>query len=360
MPKKSEPKNIAVIRTDRIGEVLLSTVFVNAINSVYPKAGIFFVTSEYARPLVEDMGGVKEVLTFDTPGRRGWIRKACRLAGELRRRKIDAAVVLNPHKSLHLACFLAGIPVRAGYDRKWGFLLNRRIRDERDKGLKHECEYSMDLANAIGIECSAPKVSLNITGASVEKTGRVLREKGKIDDRLLVAVHPGSSNPAKMWPHSRYAELIRKINDETGCDVVLLGSGSEKHLTEEIARESGGKTIDLAGELDLKELAAVLKHADLFIGNDAGPMHMAAAVGTSVIALFGRNIPGVGPKRWGPWGEGHIVFHETPGCEPCLDSGCKKDYRCLSNITVDQVFAAVKEKLKNIEGETRVPPHEHF
>jgi len=348
MPKKSEPGKIAVIRTDRIGEVLLSTVLVNAIKRVYPKARILFVTSAYARPLVEDMDAVEEVLTFDTPGQKGWVRKACRLAGELRRRKIDAAVVLNPHKSLHLACFLAGISVRAGYDRKWGFLLNRRIRDERDRGLKHECEYSMDLARAIGIECPAPEVSLRITDAAAGSAGRILREKGEVTGRPVVAVHPGSSNPAKMWPHSRYAELIRRIKDETGCDVVLLGSGREISLTEKISRESGVRTMDLAGALDLKELAAVLKRADLFVGNDAGPMHMAAAVGTPVIAVFGRNIPGVGPKRWGPWGGGHVVFHETPGCEPCMDEACPRDYRCLWDVTVDQVFEAVKEKLNEV------------
>jgi lipopolysaccharide heptosyltransferase II len=345
MSKKSDPGKIAVIRTDRIGEVLLSTVLVPAIKLVYPEAEIFFVTSEYARPLVEDMELVKEVLTFNTPYKKGWVREAGRLAGDLRRRRIDTAIVLNPHKALHLACFLAGIPVRAGYDRKWGFLLNRRIRDERDKGLKHECEYAMDLSRAIGIDWSVPEVRLGVNEAAGERAARLLADKMDGAGHALVAVHPGSSNISKIWPRERYAELIRRIKDESVAEVVLLGGAGEKRLTEEIARESGVRTVDLAGELDLKELAAVLARVDIFVGNDAGPMHMAAAVGTPVVAIFGRNIPGVGPKRWGPWGEGHVVFHETPGCEPCLDSGCNKDHRCLKNITVDQVFEAVKEKL---------------
>ena len=158
----------------------------------------------------------------------------------------------------------------------------------------------------------------------------------------LIAVHPGSSNPAKMWPADMYAGLIKRVKMELGCEIAVLGSEEEKLIAESVIGAAGIKAHDLTGKFDLKELAAFIGKCGLFIGNDTGPMHMAAALGIPVIAIFGRNIPGVSPRRWGPWGENNVVFHENPGCDPCYDSKCPYDYKCLSAITVDAVFEAVK------------------
>ena len=349
MLKKTDPKNIVILRTDRIGEVLLSTAAVTALRRRYPECKITFVTSEYSRPLVEGRTDIKEVITVDTFTKDGWVSKAIVLASILRREKFDVAVVLNPHKMLHLACFLAGVPHRIGYDRKWGFLLTDKITDERDKGEKHEVEYTMDLLRLLGVTAPAPKVSLHVGVASDDAVDDILYSKGARPGRSLVVVHPGSSNPAKIWPGERYSELIRRIKTEMDVDVAVLGGRSEKDLAEKIIKEAAVDVLSLVAELDLKELGAILKRSDLFIGNDAGPMHMASALHTPVIAIFGRNIPGVSPRRWRPWGEGNVVFHETPGCDPCHDTTCPYDYKCLKSITVDAVFSEVKRIVeKNI------------
>ncbi|MFH1877535.1 MAG: lipopolysaccharide heptosyltransferase II [Candidatus Omnitrophota bacterium] len=337
-------RKIIVFRTDRIGEVLLSTVAVDALKRKYPEAAVTFATSGYSRPIVENRRDLAEILTIDVRGGASWMMEAVRLGVLLRKKRFDMALVLNPHKVLHLACFLAGIPERVGYDRKWGALLTKKMPDLKEKGEKHEIEYTKDLLEFAGIECGELSPRLPLSAEAEKNVSAMIRKEG-LDSAPLVAIHPGSSNPAKIWPCERYTELASRIKTETGCNVVILGSREEKPIGEKITRGSEGASVDLTGRLDLSELAALLNRAVLFVGNDNGPMHMAAALGVKVIAIFGRNIPGASPRRWRPWGGKHIVFHENPACRPCYDPGCPYDHRCFKAVSASAVFSAVKDML---------------
>jgi heptosyltransferase-2 len=330
MLEKNNPKKIVIMRTDRIGEVLLSTIAVDAVRKQYPVSSVTFVTSAYSKPLIEGRDDLDEVITADTKSKKKWIVKAVQLASVLRKRKFDLAIILNPHKMLHLAVFLAGIPCRAGYSRKWGFLLNRKIRDERGEGKKHEVEYTMDLLRSLGIEEMEPVLHLPVEERAEGSITKIFSKKGIDPDKPVIAIHPGSSNPVKIWSSDSYAELVRKVKTELNCNVVILGTADERILSEDIIKKANRGAINLVGDLDLKELAALLARSALFIGNDTGPMHMAAALGVPVIAIFRQEAPGAGPTRWRPWGEGHVVFHESPGEE----------------VAVGKVFEAVKKIMK--------------
>jgi len=343
---KNGKKRFVIMRTDRIGEVLLSTVAVDCIKDIYPRARITFVTSEYSRPVVEGCPGIEEIITVDIMEKKGWLKESLSLARALKEREFEAAIVLNPHKALHLACFLAGIPKRAGYDRKWGFLLNRAIKDDRAKGDKHEIQYTLDLLRVIGIDAVPRGPRLAIEKQAAEKVDELLSRIGIDLTRPLVAVHPGSSNPAKMWPEEMYAELIKRLKNGPDPVVAVIGSGEERALASRIIEASGGAALDLAGKFDIKELVAFLGKASLFIGNDAGPMHLAAAVNVPVIAIFGRKVPGVSPRRWGPWGRKNIVLHVDPGCEPCFDQNCPYARKCLREVKVDDVFGTAVKVLE--------------
>ncbi len=350
MKKNSDPQRVVVLRTDRIGEVLLSTVVIDAIKKRYPRAEVSFVTSAYSRPLVEGRDDVRETMTFDTLRKGAILRRAFDLAAVLARKKFDTALILNPHKSLNLACFLAGIPKRVGYDRKWAFLLTDKLEDKRNQGLKHELEYAMDLLRLIGIEGEIPSPRLVVKAPDEAYVAGLLTGKGVRKDKPVAVIHPGSSNRAKIWPMERYAELAKRIKFELSASVCIIGGKEERALAERIIKLSGSDAVNLAGELNLGQLAAFIKRAALFIGNDAGPMHIAAALGVKVIAIFGRNIPGAGPVRWRPWGNGHVVFHENPGCEPCGDRACPFDYKCLKAVTVEAVYNAAKNILAGTKG----------
>ncbi len=336
MHKKADPSNIAIIRTDRIGEVLLSAMAVDAVKKTFPEANVFFVTSEYSKVLVEGRDDIKEVFTMDTSGKKNIFSKAIKLGRFLRDKNVDLTIVLNPHKALHLGCFLGGVPVRAGFDRKWGFFLNRKIKDLRDGALKHEIRYTCDLLEELDIKVSDPEPRLSRVGLEDDE-----KEGLGVDNTPSIAVHPGSSNLLKIWPKEKYADLISRISEELGVKVLLLGAENERPLTDEIESSSEGDIVNLSGKVNLKYLIRILEEVKIFVGNDSGPMHMAAASGCSVVAIFRDTGYGGSPVRWRPWGDGHVVFHETD--LPLEIPEC--DYRPLKEVTVDDVFNAVREKL---------------
>lgn len=339
---KNFPAKIVIMRTDRIGEVLLSTVLIDGIKKLYPRAKISFVTSMYSKDILSGRDDIAEIIIADIRKNSNWLLQAVKLAVVFKKRRFDYSIVLNANKILHLATFLAGIPVRIGYNRKWSVFLNKTIEDEREKGRKHEAEYAMDFARLLGLKnFEQPSPRLVCANASREKVKELLFKKGADLSQKLIVIHPASSNPAKMWEKTRYAELIKKLKSHSKWEIIVVGTREERSLAEEIIRAADENGFNVCGELNLKELAALLKRANVFVGNDSGPMHMAAALDVPVIAIFGRNIPGVGPKRWGPYGKIHKVFHMDVGCRKCYDRECPFGYKCLSAVTVDEVFAAV-------------------
>ncbi|MFH1837588.1 MAG: lipopolysaccharide heptosyltransferase II [Candidatus Omnitrophota bacterium] len=334
------------MRTDRLGEVLLSTVAVDAVKEKYPACGISFVTSAYSRPLLEGRETIERIIETDTFEKKRVFLKAFRLSRVLRKYRFDTAIVLNPHKMLHLACFFAGIPRRIGYARKWGSLLTKTIQDKRDEGLKHEIEYTYDLLDIIGAGGNITGPVLPVAEKEETALNDILSKKGIQDKEPFLVIHPGSSNPAKIWPKEKYKDLIRRIRTELNIKVSILGERKEKAFIDDILIGSDAGVISLAGVLDLRLVAALLKRCSLFIGNDTGPMHIAAATGTPVIAVFRKDAPSTNPVRWRPWGDNHVVFHESGECRAANGS---IGHRCMKDVTVDAVFEAVREMVETID-----------
>lgn len=342
-----EIRNIVILRTDRIGEVLLSTPVIEVLEIRFPKAKISFVTSSYAEGVVSNRDDLDEILIFSTVGTKVSVRKALSLSRKLRSRNFDLAVVLNPHKALHVAVFLAGIPYRIGFDRKWGVLLSHKIEDRRDEGRMHEVNYNLALLQTLGIRQKDIAPTMNVSAEDRDYLESVIARFNIDWDNKIVAIHTGTSNPAKQWPVENFTELIRRLISSANLNIVLVGDKGERVMCEKIISEVGrSRVFNLAGLLTVRQLAALFKWADLMITNDNGPMHIAAAVDKKVIAIFGRNIPGVSPTRWAPYGKGHIIFHKDPGCSPCYDKNCPYSFKCLNNITPDEVFEATQKILK--------------
>ena len=258
------------------------------------------------KELVEDNSNLKEVIEYKED--RGF-RGALRLKNILKEKKFDMAVMVNPKKELHLAAFLAGIPIRIGFDRKWGFLLTHKIKDVKYLAEKHEVEYNLDLVRALGIEPSNKKPVLAVK----ELRGTVpydwKESRRDVDSPSLIAIHPYTSNSKKQWPKKYFIELTDLLNG-AGYNVVIIGGPGEAGSCEGFASTIKNKSIDLTGKLTLKELAALLTKCKFLVSSDSGPVHIAAAAGTHVVAIFGTADPGSNPRRWGPYGEGHIVIQK--------------------------------------------------
>jgi ADP-heptose:LPS heptosyltransferase len=304
-------KNIVVLRTDRIGEVLLATPVIYALKKKFPNANIAFVTSDYARDIIADRMDISNVVVFDTIEKRPVFKAGISLAKTLKRLSCDMAIVLNPHKSLHLAVFLAGIKYRVGFDRKWGFLLNIKTKDLRDNALMHEADYNLELLRLVDIYEKAIPAFMPVLSQSSYRISGLLADKGITGSKKIVAIHPGTSNPDKLYPADSFREIIRGLIKTNMVDIIITGSKDDKALCEKIKSGLGNGVYDFSGLLNLKELAALLKASDIFITNDNGPMHIADAVGTKVLALFNKDAIGSNPTRWAPRAAGHIVLFDS-------------------------------------------------
>jgi len=312
-------KKIAIIRTDRIGEVLLATPLVKALKSNFPNADISFVTSLYAKPIISGNEDLSKVIIFDTDIKRSVFLSAIALAGRLRKSSFDMAIILNPHKALHLATFFSGIRCRVGYDRKWPFLLTHKVKDEKAECRMHEVEYNLDLLKAIGISEKPVAPYISPDPKSSIYISSLFEKLGIVKNKRVVAIHPGSSNPSKRWPTESFRSLARTLSDNKDVALLLIGDKSEISLCNSVSKDSGDRIYNIAGQIGIKELTALLERIDLLITNDNGPMHIAAAVGTKVVAIFQSAAVGSNPTRWGPYGEGHLVLQD-PSVEDLIES----------------------------------------
>jgi len=340
-------KRILIVRTDRIGDVLLSTPVIKALRNVYPSSYIAMMVSPYSREIVEGNPYLDETIIYDKDNvQKSWL-KSVAFAFRLREKKFDLAVILHPTNRVHLVTFFAGIARRIGYDRKMGFLLTDRIKHTKQQGLKHEKDYCLDLLKLLNVEAKEAMIFMPINAESERLVQQMLRESGINSGDKLLAIHPGASCPSKIWPAERFARVADQIASEYGMKILIVAGTKDAELAQKVAAQTKSPLINLAGKTSVSQLASILKRCRLFISNDSGPVHISSAVGTPVISIFGRNQKGLSPSRWGPTGKKDKFLHKDIGCVTCLAHLCNKDFACIKAITAEEVLQAAKSILDN-------------
>ncbi len=334
-------KNILVVRLDRMGDVVLSTPALAALRNAYPEARITFMVRPYVKDIADGNPSVNEVIIYD---------KAMGLLGDigfinrLRGKKFDLAVVLHPTFRTNWIMFLSGIPRRLGFDRarKMGVLLTDRIPDKKHLGLKHEIDYTLDILRYVGVKASDRKMHVPVSADGQKRAREALSNGGISDSDKVVVMNPGASCPSKRWPAKRFAEAADMLIKRRGVKVVIISGESDKRIGENVASSMKEKCLDLSGKTTVGDIAGILKRSKLFISNDSGPVHVACAVGTPVVAIFGRSDRGLSPRRWGPSNKGDVVIHKDVGCLECLAHNCVIGFKCLEAITVDEVVKSAE------------------
>jgi len=327
-------KNILVTRTDRIGDVILSLPVAGAIKDAIPSARVTFLVGDMPVPVVRMCPWVDDIIVT------GSCTGSDATLDEITSRHFDAVVCLYPRSELARLLLRAKIPVRVGTARRfYSYRFNRRINISRKKGGRHERDFNLALLK--GLQIPDPKVPdpVCIPSHEARASARItLGELGIEPGNAFAVVHPGCGGSARNWTPERYRELCRRLHD-AGVAIVLSGSEIEKELVDHIKDGIGNRIYSVAGSTGLDVLAAVLQESRVFIGPSTGPMHLAAAVGTPVVALFGP-VRTTGADRWGPLGEGHKVF--APAVETCrcpVDACRLGD--CMALIDPGEVAAAV-------------------
>ncbi len=342
------PHNLKILisRLDRIGDVVLSLPAVSAVRKRFPNATISLVVRPSVAPLIEGHPDIDEVIPYryEKGGRHAGLQGGRRFLREIVSRRFDVALILHPSTRAMLVPFLAGIPYRVGLDAGPSFLLTRRTPDRRREGLKHESDYALDVVRAFDVEPRERVLpSLPVHADEDADVTELLLAAGVSGREGIIAVHPGASCPSKRWPVERFAELAKRIADATGCRIAVIGGRGEKALGERLTGLIGSSAVDLTDRLDLRHLAAFLKRCETLVSNDSGPVHVAAAVGTRVLVIFGRSQPGLGMRRWRPLGEGHAAIRKDVGCVVCLAHACPIEFECLKAVTVDDAFTVFQK-----------------
>jgi lipopolysaccharide heptosyltransferase II len=327
----------------------MTTPLLDVLRRNYPAASITYVAGSWSKVIVEHSPAVNSVINSGTvgiPGRYS-LKDYFRLALLLRRRHFDLAFVLDRSPLMTLLPWFAGVPRRVGPDSLGrGFSLTDRVPvSTSPQQLQHQAEIYLDLARAIGLSVDHPRMRFVTT----QEERLVVAP----DTKLRVAVFPGGgSNPGmeltvKRWPLERYREIVRRLVTERDVPVLLIGGADDKALTQ--ALRDGldvpdGTVSDLAGKTSFGELAAYIEASALFIGNDSSPMHLAAAVGTPVLAIFGPT----SPQEYGPYpldDAKHSALWRNPKGRPCFFLGKMQqcaDCTCMQAVTVEDVWAGIE------------------
>lgn len=347
--------NILIVKTSAIGDVTHALPALNALRKKYPDAKITWLVEEAAADIVKGHRALDRVLISR---RKHWLAEMrSGVAGFIRawREIWDFVRVLRDTRYDLLFDFQgllkSGVSVwLARAERKIGFgrgmdhaecsyiFLNERIAPVPMD--THALQREMVLLEAVGIEGAEIVFDLPITESHRAQVNNLLAKHGIDRQKPLVAINPMTTWPSKLWFKERFAEVADRLLEQ-GCDVVFTGSPADRGEIDQIIKDMEGRAVNLAGQTSLISLAALYQEAQVVVSTDTGPMHIAAAAGTPLVAIFGPTAP----WRTGPWGEEHLVLRVELGCSPCLKRICPKNSQCMREISVDQVVAAVNQIL---------------
>jgi len=301
------------------------------------------LVSPYTAPLIE---GIARVLLYSKT------QTFFETLAMLRQSEIDVAVVAFPRFRIALLLWLAGIPIRVGTGYRWySFLFNRKVFEHRKTVEKHESEYNLSLLRELGCHPNKlPVVRLNITAQEEQASEKIRKSLGIKKKDVIIVLHPGSGGSAREWKPDRFAELAHEFV-KRGYKVVIAGGSSESELVNSITRKAGDAVIPFVSNVSLKEYAAFIQTAQLFVANSTGPLHIAAIVGTPVIGFY-PPVRVMSPKRWGPLTEKKVIFVPDPKkCPRCNGKICRGS-DCMDQIAVHSVVEA-SEKLMQSYGKKR-------
>lgn len=314
-PPHQHPKpNILVIRPASLGDVLMSTAFLATLRDQLPRAQITVLATTWAQQALADNPHIDEVLdggTVGFPNRYG-PKAFFECVIRLRHKRFTHCFVLDRSPLMALMARLAGIPWRAGLDSAHrGLGLHIGVPCPPDR---HEAELYLDVARACGLDPVNPRLHFWPKPAEESFARHMLAEWNLTDKFPLVVIHPGGGvNPgethlSKRWPSASFSILIDRLVRELGAAIIVVGGPEDASAAALVQQRAKTPLTDLTGQLTFGQLAAILRRSHLFIGNDSAPMHLAAAVGTPVVALFGATPP----ERYAPYGINSALVRFRP------------------------------------------------
>ena len=376
---------ILIVKLGAVGDVVHTLPSLRSLRKAFPDAFIAWVVEEKSKDVIIGNPDLDEVIVFERKKiQRGFkslkdigssIRDISDFLKRLRGHSFDIAIDFQTLFKSGLITYLSGAPKRIGFD-KWREL-NRLFTNKRVKSVKeHVVDKYLDLVEATGVSIDPTPVKIVYSSEDAAyiddflakvglakkhenppapqsppvKGGEVFNipsplvgeGQGEGGKKRWVALNPGASWPSKLWGGDRYAAVCDKLAD-AGIPVVIIWGPGEEGLVDGILESVKVRPI-VAPKTSIKQLACLLESAGLYVGGDTGPLHMAVAMGTQVVGIYGPS----DPKRNGPYGEGHRVLQADIECASCWNRVCSK-MECMERVSVDDVAKAVITKIHTTE-----------
>lgn len=335
-------EKILIVQTAFLGDVILTTPLLKAAKKLHPQSLLSFVLIPETREVLAHNSLVDEIILYDKRKKEKPFKNFVSLVREIRNKNFTKAII--PHRSLRSAslCYLARVPQRIGFDKSAGsFLFTRKVKYQT--GL-HEIERNLSL---LGDFPSNHRQEFLPELFPVEddfaKAEQLLENSGLDTSDALVAMAPGSVWATKRWLPERFAEVADLLIKGSKTGIVFVGSKEDEKLCHHISKMMDQKSIIAAGKISFLQSAALISKCDVILSNDSAPVHMAVAMGTPVVEIYGSTVPEFG---FAPWGDRNLIIQKSLYCRPCGIHGkskCpEKHFRCMNEITTQEVYEAVK------------------
>jgi heptosyltransferase II len=336
--------------TNWVGDAIMALPALRAVRRRFPEVHIAVLTLPYVAQIYDGQGVADELIAYDRHGEHAGFGGRERLAAALRAMQFDTALLLQNAFDAAWIAWRAGIRERIGYRRDGrGWLLTKAIRLPRTgETPAHEKYYYLELLRRVGwIEGlpEVPEIRLAVAPAAAQNAEQKLRTAGARPSVTRIAVGAGASyGSAKCWPPQRFAQALNQLQAERDTDIILFGTPGEAAVSSAIQQGLKKPAIDLTGKTEIAELPALLSRCTMFLGNDSGAMHVAAAVGLPVVAVFGPTDPyGTAPVT-----PRSTIIQEKSYCSPCFLRRCPTDHRCMTAIAPERISSSLLSTLAEV------------
>jgi len=336
MHKIKTAEKILIVKPSSLGDVVHSLPFLNAVKERFPKAEIHWVIAKglegllTGHPMIHKVWLINKDMWKKTTHIPHSFKEIHTLFRKLRKEHFDIVVDLQGLLRSGIITMMTGAPLRVGFkEAREGsrFFYTHKIEGGKDI---HAVDRYLKIAGFLG--CTTTDIYFPFP---LSFNSSPITHHSSLSGDYAVIV-PGARKPANRWPARKFGELASMLPLRT----LVIGSSSDTMLADEVVKTSKGNATSIAGKTNIKGLIEVIRGAKFVVSNDTGPMHIAAALGVPVFAIFGP----ADPKRTGPYGKGHTVIKEDISCAPCFKKKCK-DIKCMYTLSVEKVYGVIAKKL---------------
>jgi heptosyltransferase-3 len=333
-------QRILIIKLRYIGDVLLATPTVRAIKAAWSDVRVTMMVNRGTEDVLSGNPDIDEIVVLD----KGSLEAQGRLIAGLRRRRFDTVIDLTDGDRSAFLSWVSGAPVRIGFnaEHRWRGKWYTHVVPSLS-AMQHRIDRDLEALQPLSIQAGSKELQLRLTPEESNSADQLLDQLGVQRSQSMVILQPGARYWFKAWPPERFAELADQLTSQHGCQVLIGGSDQDIDLAQQIRQMAKSSLVIMAGRTTIKQFAAIAKKSALFVGSDSGAMHIAAAVGTPVVALFGPS----NPREWGPRGGSVEVLYKELDCRSCFHPTCiRGEENCMRLIAVHEVCAAAQRLLQ--------------